>query len=36
MITMEAMKIGIHVYTIKPITRTVGDARKLREFAKKN
>lgn len=34
MITMEAMKRGIHVYTQKPITRTIYEARKIREFAK--
>lgn len=34
MITMEAMKRGINVYTQKPITRTIGEARKIREFAK--
>lgn len=35
MITMEAMKRGIHVYTQKPITRTIYEAREIREFAKK-
>jgi predicted dehydrogenase len=34
-ITMTAMKLGKHVYTQKPITRTVDESRKIVEFAKK-
>lgn len=36
LITMEAMKLGKGVYTQKPITRTVFEARELTEYAKKN
>jgi predicted dehydrogenase len=36
MITMAAMKMGKHVYTQKPITRTVQEARKITNFAKMN
>jgi predicted dehydrogenase len=35
-ITMAAMKKGLHVYTQKPITRTVYESRKIVEFAKNN
>jgi predicted dehydrogenase len=35
-ITMEAMKRGKHVYTEKPLTRTVQEARMLTEAAKKH
>jgi predicted dehydrogenase len=34
-ITMAAMEKGKHVYTQKPLTRTVGESRKIMEFAKK-
>jgi predicted dehydrogenase len=35
-ITMAAMKKGIHVYTQKPITRTVDESRRIVEYARKN
>jgi predicted dehydrogenase len=35
-ITMEAMKKGKHVFTQKPLTRTVDEYRKIVEYAKKN
>jgi predicted dehydrogenase len=35
-ITMTAMKMGKHVYTQKPITRTVEESMKIVEFAKKS
>jgi len=34
-ITMAAMKKGKHVYTQKPLTHTIGESRKIVEFAKK-
>ena len=34
-VTMEAMKHGKHVYTQKPLTRTVEESRKILEFSKK-
>lgn len=35
-ITMAAMKSGKHVYTQKPLTRTIDESRKLVEYAKKS
>jgi predicted dehydrogenase len=35
-ITMEAMKKGKHVYTQKPLTRTVDESRKIVGYAKEN
>lgn len=35
-ITMEAMKKGLHVYTQKPITRTLDESRIIVDYAKKN
>jgi predicted dehydrogenase len=35
-ITMRAMRQGLHVYTQKPLTQTVWEARRLTEFARRN
>jgi len=35
-VTMEAMKKGKHVYTQKPLTRTIGESKKIVAFAREN